>query len=753
MRGCLHYLSLMLTLGLVVVAQAQPPASPSYQVRLRFKIDADLQQRYRDYKAMVARLNAVGFVATPGLPRAELYGDTLAGTLPASGFSTLRLERQLRTALLVPAGYQLPADAEKTVLVRLELALTGPDRQKELNDKARDQLKPLGLVENEGYDHQNFTRILGRLPVPALDMLLSDKIEVALPSSFKTVTVSTVKAPLVRLAIVIAEPTPPATDVARPTPAPADKQYLDKISPDLKTLLAKMPEGDLKKLMQVELVLRDSSLSESLRGQLLRSETLYLTEGSFGPIVSGLASPERLALLAQQPEISTVRLPQTVRSPARTNETAFEFLPLGRDLLPLAKITPVAFHPNKAKKAVIIGDDFRGYEKLLGESLPRNTKLIDITSELNPDFTPHAATTGNDLGLSARLASAFLAKHPHDQVVLVRMDPSTPYQVQQIGEAILGRPWLTPALLARNAEFADEGSRIETEKVELRVIRQLLQRDFTIDEATIAKRENYKKKQEALVVKEKLHFEKGKRFDAFMDQIKLLNGAITSALTLQWVDGYADLPGSNPHVRFLSNDVLRGSAWYQAISLRPGQVWTGLFRDSNHDNAMEFTSNKSVDRPDLAFLSWNDNTAGKQTLLPEGAVVQVTLNWFEVHALGEADNHRKPLTNLNINVLKQRDPSGKTLPVDAFEVIARSPVLADRVEHGARGSHYQSILRFTVPAGGGRYALQLTGTLPASTGDGVTERAEVHPKLSLEVVDPSKRAAGRVVFESFATTE
>ncbi|HQR43511.1 MAG TPA: hypothetical protein PLX97_12520, partial [Gemmatales bacterium] len=177
MRGSLHYLSLLSFLSLITLAHAQPLATSAYQVRLRYKIDADLQQRYASYKDMLGRLNSVGFQAAPGRPREELYGDSLAGTLPASGISTLRLERFLRTAILIPTGYQLPNDAEKTVLVRLELAVTGPDRQLELFDKAREQLKPLGLIDNEGYDHQNFTRILGRLPVPALDMLLKESIE------------------------------------------------------------------------------------------------------------------------------------------------------------------------------------------------------------------------------------------------------------------------------------------------------------------------------------------------------------------------------------------------------------------------------------------------------------------------------------------------------------------------------------------------------------------------------------------------
>ncbi|HMP18214.1 MAG TPA: hypothetical protein PKD72_14415, partial [Gemmatales bacterium] len=61
MRGWLICVSLMASLGLCKLALAQPVAAPSYQVRLRYRIDAELQQRYALYKDMLARLQAAGF--------------------------------------------------------------------------------------------------------------------------------------------------------------------------------------------------------------------------------------------------------------------------------------------------------------------------------------------------------------------------------------------------------------------------------------------------------------------------------------------------------------------------------------------------------------------------------------------------------------------------------------------------------------------------------------------------------------------
>lgn len=762
MRWLLVCVSLLCALSLLAKAQAQPPQAVAsgltYQVRLRFKIEAELQQRYAYYKQMIARLEAAGFKAAPGRPREELYGDSLAGTLPASGIGTLRLERFLRTAILVPAGYALPTDAEKTVLVRFDLAITGLDRQRELESLARQQLKTLGLIENVGYDNQGHTRILGRLPVPAFDVLLKDSMETAIPSSLKTNTSILNKAPLVRLAIVIAEPSPPPPDVALPAGPPPGKEYLEKISPDLKAFLAKVPEADLEKHMRIELVLRGSHLTETLQAQLHRSEAMFITEGSFGPIVTGLTSPSRLTVLAQQPEISTVRLPQAPPGFIKSQESGVAFIRFGRDLGTGPFITPVGYEVPLPKRLVILGDDFRGYQSSIGAGLPRNTRFIDATAELTSDLRPMPGMDAAGVGMSTTLALEFLRSNPHNDVILVRINPTSPYQIQQVGQAILGNPWATPSFTTRKEEWNDAGSRIEATKLDLRIERRRVQSDFALDDATKARREEYRKKQVALDAAEKAHYEQGLRFNAFSNDMRSLKGAAAVAVMLQWNPGYADLPGSPPHLRFVSTEALRSSAWYQAVALRPGQVWTGLFRDFDGDNIMEWTTNQHVSRPDLAFLSWRafGASAVSQQMLPENAVVEVILNWFEVHAPGtdDGDVYRKPMANLHINVLKQRDPTGKVLPPDVFEVVARTPFTADRVENGQRGAHYQSIVRFTVPAGGGRYALQVTGAVPGTTGGIASgEKGEIHPKITLSVVDPAKRAAGRIVYESVATPE
>src|SRR4029079_17954002 len=106
---CLGWCALV---AVVVSAQGQHPApgplADSYKVTFRYQISTDLQQRYAFYRQMLARLEPAGFKADRGIPQAELYGDTLSGTIPASGLSALRAEPYLRTAVLVPAGFDLP---------------------------------------------------------------------------------------------------------------------------------------------------------------------------------------------------------------------------------------------------------------------------------------------------------------------------------------------------------------------------------------------------------------------------------------------------------------------------------------------------------------------------------------------------------------------------------------------------------------------------------------------------------------------
>jgi hypothetical protein len=178
------------------------------------------------------------------------------------------------------------------------------------------------------------------------------------------------------------------------------------------------------------------------------------------------------------------------------------------------------------------------------------------------------------------------------------------------------------------------------------------------------------------------------------------------------------------------------------------------FAAVDHDNAAKAALN---------FLAWQPHArqAGKDQVaeLPAKAVIQTTLQWREIHSLawktktGE-DIYRKPLSPFRIVVLRQRDPQGKALPSDTFDVVARSSGLPDRIENDSRTAVYELTLRFQVGDQPGRYAIRIEGVQPDSTLPAEAakvpgaERWELHPRLHVEVVDPASRAAGRVILRA-----
>jgi hypothetical protein len=322
---------------------------------------------------------------------------------------------------------------------------------------------------------------------------------------------------------------------------------------------------------------------------------------------------------------------------------------------------------------------------------------------------------------------------------------------------------VTDALTARQDELKDEESRLEADRTDLRVLRRQVMTEFGTDESTKAKRDAYRKRQAEVDAEEQNYFTKLRRLQQIFNDTQTLKYASQICVALQWTDGYVDRAGAAPTLRYLPEELLRKISWTQAVARRPGQVWTGLFQDKNNDGAMEFTADSKATRPDLAFLAWKPFGVGiADPNLPENSVVEVMLNWTEAHepafSRETKDIYRQPLANFRLSVLKQRDPSGKELPLDAFEVVARSPVLADRVENDPRYGQYQLIVRFQVPAGGGRFAVRLTGAAPASTFPTTVEpltaeKPEIRPKVTVDVIDPTHRGEGRVVLERFATSE
>ena len=191
---------------------------------------------------------------------------------------------------------------------------------------------------------------------------------------------------------------------------------------------------------------------------------------------------------------------------------------------------------------------------------------------------------------------------------------------------------------------------------------------------------------------------------------------------------------------------------------------------------------------ELNFLAWQP--FGKPALgeLPEGARVHISLQWREPHdpdyfaPAGAEDFYRKPLADLRLSLLRQRDPLAKTLPADAFDLVAVTSGIPQRLEHKPDGSIYEIVLETTLDKGG-RYAVQVerplgkqwalvedagqkrltfarqgsllpSGLRPLGvvTLPALEKHWELQPRLFVDVVDGPHRD-GRPVFADFSTDQ
>src|SRR5262249_17307412 len=147
--------------------------------------------------------------------------------------------------------------------------------------------------------------------------------------------------------------------------------------------------------------------------------------------------------------------------------------------------------------------------------------------------------------------------------------------------------------------------------------------------------------------------------------------------------------------------------WFQAAGNTLGQSWTGLYRDHDGNGLMEFAPSPFQPRKgrwtsELNFLAWQPFGKPESMELPEGTRLRLTIQWREPDdpgyfaRLGDPDVFRKPLADLRLTLLRQRDPSGKVLPSDALEVVAVSSGLPERLEHQPSGSIYEVVLEATI---------------------------------------------------------
>src|SRR5438445_6247649 len=176
---------LFLVLGTLLAGHAEAPGAPGllpspppeYKVTIRYRIRAGANERVAQFLAMTRYLEAIGFKKDEG-PENEAEDPSqtrMTGTIRSDRARQILTERHVQSILLVPAGYDLPTEAESPVKVQLELTRGLPlARQRLLADQVRGLLQEVGFRDSIGYDHRRHARIVGTIPAGSLNLLLED---------------------------------------------------------------------------------------------------------------------------------------------------------------------------------------------------------------------------------------------------------------------------------------------------------------------------------------------------------------------------------------------------------------------------------------------------------------------------------------------------------------------------------------------------------------------------------------------------
>jgi hypothetical protein len=852
----LLFTALALTLA-PVPARAQPPAPappPRFDVALRYRITSARDQHVAEYDEMVEQLKRQGFEFTPpleNLPESDREDRTknlLTGTVAPGNVLKLLDSLHVQTLLLTrPELRKAPPAPAARVKVRLELAGGFPTaRQRELANQARVLLGTLGFVEAVGYDNRGYTgrphtRLVGTvptttlLPIPAAllatvpiddiptPVLLGDLRDQ--PGGWLGAHIAREDLPMpLRLVnpITVIEVLPdPAPPKELPPPPPRAKGYLYKITPDLWAVAGAKDKANDVVRMEVILAYTPGPLDTGWRDPLLAAAPSAFVEGRMGPVVTLLARAGQAAGLAALPIVSTVRFPPLPLMPVAPGiktdgdnaralrESGLERLHKQgfRGVEQLCKPGYRKTFPTPVRIA-ILDTDFTGYEELVkAKRLPAGTRYVDMTVERSYDLLPEPPfEKGTGPGHGARCALAAALAAPEAELVLVRVDPTTPYQLREVADYINGQLPDSEYLTQRRGELATEAAVLRIRRRELQEERQRAlenyedERDFEREYGILgaaadwlfsprrwhAKRvEEYEREVAAYRVREVRYLE-------LMKGLQSLRGVQFVSCPLVWPDGYP-VSSNSALSRWFAELPRPCFLWFQAAGNTEGQSWTGLFHDADGNGAMEFAPHNAA-LPlgrwtrELNFLAWRPYEGKTEQDLPAGARIRLSLQWREPHdptlffRPGAPDLYRTPLAELRLLVLRQRDPDGKLLPADDFEVVGRAEGLPQRLDNQPNASTYELVVEFTV-AKAGRYAVRVERQVPTRwviisdpksgrEGIGVVEGLtptgirpvgvatlpeveknwELRPRLFVRAVDDKVGREGRPVLGDFATS-
>jgi hypothetical protein len=191
-----------------------------------------------------------------------------------------------------------------------------------------------------------------------------------------------------------------------------------------------------------------------------------------------------------------------------------------------------------------------------------------------------------------------------------------------------------------------------------------------------------------------------------------------------------------------------------------------LFRDSDGNGVMDFAPTtvpvkKGRWTSELNFIGFQAFDGREAPDVPEKAHLRVTIQWREPHDPAyyrtDEDLYLEPVVNLNLLLLRQRDPSGDRLATDDLEVVARTTTRAIRIQKTPTAGVYEQTIDFTTSIAG-RYALRVEGFVPRTTkpvGVATLVNQErdfaIRPRIFVDVLNEEARSYGRPVFLDYAS--
>lgn len=790
-RVVLSVIVTLATLGTAgpTLAQVRYPEPPAvYQFKLRYIAPTAREQRETRFEEMLDALRQLGAELDNAelLDANDLDASIITGKIPSATARQALAIPIVQTLLLLPADYQLPQIDGARVKVNLEL-VEGllPQTQRQLREQTLLLLDGLAFAPSVAYDHRSFTRIRGTIPAELLDQLLIDLRTQPL-GWFTPATLTNQLPPPIRsnrpIRVITVIPDP--ADVERgqaepPLPSiPPEQPYLLKLAPDARRLLP--GESERREPLRVEVILNRVPPVDSIdwAKQLSRAVPGIIVDGNAGAVVSAVLPPGVSLAEAVAPEfVASVRLPVAGRAEFRplTEQPADE-----RDAAPLRVTNLDRLHARgrtgNGVQVAVIDADFSGYADLVGKSLPQDTRLIDLTVLSTADNTPlPSSVAAGEVAPGTRTAQALALAAPQAKLLLLRVDPTRPYQLHTLARWLNNQPYTSPGVQRTLVELRDVADFYVRSREELVKKRTELLDTFS-DSDEIKTKLDALNRELAQLDGEIATIDRRRRtLLRLSDDLALLPKTRVVANSLVWNTGHPLNGGSelaqelDRRFGVFAPQALIGAQkrqarllWFQSAGDTRGQSWAGTFRDVDNNGIMEFATFATPRRPgtwthELNFIGFATPEQKSPTLeLPAKARVRVTVQWSEPHdptlTFERDDPYRESVAFVRLTALRQLDPEGKQLPSDDCDVVAVSDGLPVRIEQKQNLGVYEQSVEFTAQAAG-RFAVQLEALVPETirprsvpTLEGQRKRWELQLRLFVEVIDEETRKTGQAVW-------